>query len=63
MDKLRIKESQTVAEFIETLKTFPQDVPIRINHMKGVVIYLEEEYYDGDYANPKCPIIKVLVIE
>lgn len=62
MDKIRIDESQTVAEFIEVLKQFPQDLPIRINHMEGTEIWVSEEFYDGDSANPNCPIIKAVVV-
>ena len=62
MDKVIIEDSQTVSEFIETLKQFPQDLPIRINSMKGVEIFISEEFFDGDYANPNCPIIKSVVV-
>lgn len=57
-----IRESQTVAEFIETLKRFPQDLPIRIDFMKGTEIWVDEEFYDGDSANPNCPIIKAVIV-
>lgn len=57
-----IRDSQTVAEFIETLKRFPQDLPIRIDYMKGTEIWVDEEFYDGDSANPNCPIIKAVIV-
>lgn len=62
MDKVIINESQTVAEFIETLKQFPQDLPIRVNYDKGTEVWIQEEFYDGDSANPKCPVIKAVVV-
>ena len=62
MDKVIINESQTVAEFIEVLKQFPQDLPIRINYTKETEIWVSEEFYDGDSANPRCPIIKAVVV-
>ena len=62
MDRIRIDESQTVSEFIETLKQFPQDLPIRIDYMKGAEIWVSEEFYDGDSANPNCPIIKAVIV-
>lgn len=62
MEQIRIDESQTVAEFIETLKQFPQELPIRINNTPGAEIFVAEEYYDGDCANPKCPVIRAVVV-
>ena len=62
MEQVRIDESQTVAEFIETLKQFPQELPIRINHKSGTEILVSEEFYDGDCANPKCPIIRAVIV-
>ena len=52
----------TVGEFIETLKQLPQDLPIRINFMKGTEIWILEEFCDGDSANPNCPIIKAVIV-
>lgn len=57
-----IRDSQTVAEFIETLKRFPQDLPIRIDFMKGAEIWVDEEFCDGDSANSNCPIIKAVIV-
>lgn len=59
---VRIDKSQTVAEFIEVLKQFPQDLPIRIDYMQGTEIWVSEEFYDGDFANPNCPVIKAVVV-
>lgn len=52
----------TVAEFINLLKQFPQDLLLRIGYKKGAEIYVSDEFYDGDYANPNCPVIRALVI-
>ena len=62
MEKIRIDKSQTVAEFIETLQRFPQDLPIRIGYDRGVEIQVIDEFYDGDCANPKCPVIRAVIV-
>lgn len=62
MEQIRINKSQTVAEFIETLKQFPQELPIRINYESGAEIFVSNEFYDGDCANPKCPVIRAVVV-
>ena len=62
MERIRIDKSQTVAEFIETLRQFPQDLPIRIDYMKGTEIWVSEEFFDGDSANPNCPVIRAVVV-
>lgn len=61
-DFISIKESQTVGEFIETLRKYPQDLPIRFAHEKGVDIWIEEGFYDGDSANPNCEIIEAVIV-
>lgn len=62
MDKVTIRKSQTVAEFIDTLKKFPQDLPIRVAYESGVEIYIDDEFYDGDNNNPKCPVIRAVIV-
>ena len=62
MNWVIIDESQTVAEFIETLKQFPQDLPVRINCEPGCEIYVDEQFYDGDPDSMRCPIIKAVLI-
>lgn len=59
---VRIDKSQRVAEFIEVLKQFPQKMPIRIDYKQGAEIWVSEEFYDGDSANPNCPVIKAVVV-
>lgn len=51
----------TVSELIEKLKQYPMDLQVR-NYSDELTIEIVEEYYDGDSANPKCNIIKALVI-
>ena len=62
MERLLITKSQTVAEFIESLKQFPNDLPIRIGYEEGAEIFVSDEFYDGDSANPNCPVIKAVVV-
>ena len=61
--KVVINGSQTVAEFIETLKIYPQDLPIRIGHDKGAEIWINDEYYDCDPARPDAWTISAVVVE
>ena len=61
-NKVTIRESQTVGQFIDTLRQFPQDLPIRIAHMPGADIWIEDEFYDGDPANPNCKIIEAVIV-
>lgn len=54
----------TVKEFIEKLQEMPQNLPVVDwggYHVEGC--HIEEEYYDGDYANPKCPVLTVVMID
>lgn len=62
MENIGIDKSQTVAEFIKTLQQFPQDLPIRIGYGRGVEIQVVDEFFDGDYANPKCPTIRAVIV-
>ena len=61
--KVVINDSQTVEEFIETLKIYPQDLPIRIWHDKGAEIWINDEYYDCDPARPDAWTISAVVVE
>ena len=50
----------TVAELIEALKQMPQDLKV-VDIGKDVSgCRVVDEYYDGDSANPNCPIITVV---
>lgn len=59
-----MEDNMTVKEFIEKLQEMPQDslvVDWGGYHVEGC--HVEEEYYDGDYANPKCPVLTVVMID
>lgn len=50
----------TVADLIEYLKEIPPETPVR--SMGGELsVFVSDEYYDGDSANPNCPVIKAVV--
>ena len=54
----------TVKELIEKLQEIPQDLLVvdsECYHVEGC--HVQEEYYDGDYADPKCPILTVVMID
>lgn len=53
----------TVAEFVETLKQLPQDLPIRFGCECEAEVRVQDEFYDGDSCNPKCPVIRAVVID
>lgn len=63
MKKVENTDSKTVAEFIEILKQFPQDLPVRISCSKEFEVKVSKEFYDGDSANPKCSIIEAVLID
>ena len=53
----------TVSELIILLQSYPKDA-IVVNDM-GIVskedIYIQNEFYNGDNANPNCEILKDVV--
>ena len=53
----------TVSELIILLQSYPQDA-IVVNDM-GIIskkdIYIQNEFYNGDCANPNCEILKDVV--
>lgn len=54
----------TVKELIEKLQEMPQDllvVDCGGFHVEGR--HINEEYYDGDCADPNCPILTAVVID
>ena len=54
----------TVKELIEKLQEMPQDLPVV--DWGGFDVegcHIDEEYYDGDSANPKCPVLTVVMID
>lgn len=53
----------TVSELIILLQSYPKDA-IVVNDM-GIIskedIYIQNEFYNGDNANPNCEILKDVV--
>ena len=53
-----------VKEFIEKLQEMPQDLQVFESdgfEVKGC--HIEDEFYNGDSANPECGIITVVKID
>ena len=54
----------TVKEFIDKLKEMPQDLEVYDwSYEKVEGCHIDNEFYVGDPANPKCPIITVVMID
>jgi len=54
----------TVRELIEKLQEMPQDLPVvDWGHYYVEGCHVNDEYFDGDAANPNCPIITVVMID
>lgn len=54
----------TVKEFIKKLEEMPQDLEIfDFSYERVTGCHVIDEFYDGDYANPKCPVITVVMID
>lgn len=54
----------TVKELIEELKKYPDDMIVTDGSYIMDKVFIKEDFYNGDQANPKCEIIKsVLVID
>lgn len=53
----------TVSELIILLQSYPQNAII-VNDM-GIIqkedIYIQDEFYNGDAANPNCEILKNVI--
>lgn len=47
-NKIIIKESKTVKEFIEILKQLPQELPIKINYNDDFEIIILDDFYDDN---------------
>ena len=59
---IRIEKSQTVAEFIETLKKLPQDLPVRINYEPGTDIHVVEDFWDNWSSKSENSHITAVII-
>lgn len=54
----------TVKELIEKLQEMPQDLlVVDWGHFHVEGCHIEEEFYDGDAANPRCPVLTVVMID
>lgn len=55
----------TVKELKEILDKYPDNLPVANSFglMEPEDVKIDEEYYNGDSANPKCEQLKVLRIE
>ena len=55
----------TVKELKEILNNHPDNLPVVNSYglMEAEDVKIDEEYYDGDSANPNCEQLKVLRIE
>jgi len=54
----------TVKELILELQKYPQDLVVvdYTGRLETEDVRMLDEYYDGDCANPNCPVIKALEI-
>lgn len=58
------QHKMTVHELIEKLQEMPQDLPVvDWGHYYVEGCHIDDEYFDGDAANPNCPIITVVMID
>ena len=53
----------TVHDVIEELKQLPQDYPVIISYMPIDRIYVDEEFYFGDSANPATSVGPAVIFE
>ena len=54
----------TVKELIEKLQEMPQDLPVYdFNYEEIIGCHVNDEFYNGDSANPKCEIITVVMLD
>ena len=54
----------TVNDLIQILKTMPQDLEVfDFSYERVVGCHINEELFDGDSANPNCPIIRAVMID
>lgn len=53
----------TVSELIAKLQSMPLDLPVKFMCEDIDSCRINNEFYDGDPANPNCPIITVVELE
>ena len=60
----RLGLNMTVKELIEKLQEMPQDLlVVDWGHFHVEGCHIEEDFYDGDDNNPKCPVLTVVMID
>lgn len=52
----------TVKELIDELEKYPIDMKVTDGSSVIDEVFVKDEFYDGDSANPNYPCYKVLVI-
>lgn len=53
-----------VYELVKLLQELPQDLIVKDtigNDIDG--LHINNEFYNGDYANPDCPVIEVVKLD
>lgn len=46
----------TVKELIMVLQSLPEDLPVMVNYSDIDEVYINDEHYFGDSANPNCRV-------
>lgn len=59
-NKIIIKESKTVKEFIEILKQLPQDYQVRVGYDKEIEIHISDDYYDNEKQLEPIKAVSIL---
>lgn len=52
----------TVAELMFELTRMPMDAIVTDGSSRIEDVIFVDEYYDGDYANSKCPVVCAVVL-
>ena len=52
----------TISELVSELSKFPKDMTVVTPFGHVDTVKINEEYYDGDPANPSCPVVRVVEI-
>ena len=58
-NKIIIKESKTVKEFIEILKQLPQEYQVRVGYMKEIEIHISDDYYDNEKQLEPIKVVSI----
>lgn len=52
----------TVQDLIDILQEMPKDLPVMANYSDIENVYINDEHYFGDSANPNCEVGKAVEI-